>query len=313
MRRIRQSFTGLSLTALWRTLLAATALLACLGSQAATRYPIVLMHGMSGFDRIGAVDYFYGIPQALQADGVQVHVAQVSAFNSSEARGEQLLAQVRRIVALTGTPKVHLIGHSHGSHTVRYVAAVAPELVASVTAVGGPNKGSELADFLSARLTPGTPAADALASIVNGLGRMIGFFSGKPGYEENALAGMLSLTSAGSAAFNAKFPQGVPEGCGDGPDLVNGVRYFSWTGAKVFTNPLDVVDWGLLAISPVFKGATHDGLVSVCSSRLGKALGDYSQNHLDEVNQLIGIVDWFAVSPVTLYRQHARRLQALGL
>ena len=52
-----------------------------------TRYPIVLMHGMSGFDQVGAVDYFYGIPQSLRDGGARVFVAQVSAFNSSEQRG----------------------------------------------------------------------------------------------------------------------------------------------------------------------------------------------------------------------------------
>jgi len=31
------------------------------------------------------------------------------------------------------------------------------------------------------------------------------------------------------------------------------------------------------------------------------------------VNQLLGFVDLFSVSPKTLYRQHANRLQAAGL
>jgi triacylglycerol esterase/lipase EstA (alpha/beta hydrolase family) len=37
------------------------------------------------------------------------------------------------------------------------------------------------------------------------------------------------------------------------------------------------------------------------------------QNHLDEVNQLVGLRDWFSADPVTLYRQHANRLKNLGL
>ncbi|MDO5690943.1 MAG: triacylglycerol lipase [Pseudomonadota bacterium] len=303
---------------LWRRAVLAATLVAAAGAAHAgytsTRYPIVLMHGMTGFDRIGSVDYFYGIPQALRNDGAQVYVAEVSAFNSSEARGEQLLEQVRSIVALTGAQKVNLIGHSHGSHTVRYVASVAPELVASVTAVGGPNKGSEMADFIDTKVPDGSPLRPMVSSVVDTLGKLIGFFSGKPEYEENSLAGLRSLTSAGSAEFTAKFPQGMPTtACGDGPEIDNGVRYYSWTGDKVFTNPLDLVDWGMLALSPIFGGIKQDGLVSVCSSKLGKSLGVYSQNHLDEVNQLIGITDWFAVSPVTLYRQHANRLQGLGL
>ena len=34
-----------------------------------TRYPIVLVHGVFGFNNIGPVEYFYGIPYALQVDG----------------------------------------------------------------------------------------------------------------------------------------------------------------------------------------------------------------------------------------------------
>src|SRR2546428_5344478 len=61
-----------------------------------TRYPIVLVHGLFGFDAIGPVDYWYGIPAALRADGAQVYVTQVSASNSTEVRGEQLLTQVKQ-------------------------------------------------------------------------------------------------------------------------------------------------------------------------------------------------------------------------
>ena len=44
-----------------------------------------------------------------------------------------------------------------------------------------------------------------------------------------------------------------------------------------------------------------------------KHLGDYRQNHLDEVNQVLGLRDWFSTDPVTLYRQHANRLKVAGL
>ncbi len=34
-----------------------------------TRYPIVLVHGLFGFDSALGVDYFYGIPDALRQGG----------------------------------------------------------------------------------------------------------------------------------------------------------------------------------------------------------------------------------------------------
>lgn len=114
----------------------------------ATRHPIVLVHGLFGFDSVLGIDYFYGIPDALRQSGAKVYVAQVSAANSTEVRGEQLLAQVKNILALSGASKVNLIGHSHGGPTIRYVAGVAPQLVASATSVAGVNRGSRVADIV---------------------------------------------------------------------------------------------------------------------------------------------------------------------
>ena len=56
-----------------------------------TRYPIVLVHGLFGFDAIGPVDYFHGIAGALRDGGATVYAPSVSAANLSEVRGEQLL------------------------------------------------------------------------------------------------------------------------------------------------------------------------------------------------------------------------------
>ena len=74
----------------------------------------------------------------------------------------------------------------------------------------------------------------------------------------------------------------------------------------------DISDGSLGILSLVF-GEANDGLVAACSSRPGKHLGDYLQNHLDEINQVLGLRDWFAADPVTLYRQHANRLKLQGL
>ena len=109
-----------------------------------TKYPIVLTHGMLGFDSILGVDYWYGIPSSLRSDGASVYITEVSQLNTSELRGEELLDQVEEIAAISGKGKVNLIGHSHGGPTVRYVAAIRPDLVASVTSVGAPHKRERL-------------------------------------------------------------------------------------------------------------------------------------------------------------------------
>jgi len=308
------------LSRLWRRLaLAATAGLLLMGASAhaqsgytQTRYPIVLVHGLFGFDSALGIDYFYGIPDALRRDGARVYVAQVSAANSTEVRGEQLLAQVRTILAITGAAKVNLVGHSHGGPTTRYVAGVAPQLVASVTSIGGVNKGSRVADILRGVAPKGSVSESVANAAAKALVGLINLTSGGTGLPQMPTAALDSLTTAGLADFNRRFPQAVPSGCGSGAELVNGVRYYSWTGTQPLTNVLDLSDGLLTTLSLVF-GEANDGLVSACSSRLGKHLGDYRQNHLDEVNQLLGLRDWFSTDPVTLYRQHANRLKQQGL
>lgn len=279
-----------------------------------TRYPIVLVHGLFGFDNIGLVEYWYGIPGNLRSGGAKVYVAQVSAANSTEVRGEQLLTQVRQILATTGATKVNLIGHSHGGPTARYVASVRPDLVASVTSVGGVNRGSAVADVLLGIAPPGSLSNSVIVSITNGLAQFVSFLSGGGGLSQNTLAAAKSLSTSGSRQFNAVHSAGIPTtSCGEGAYQVKGVSYFSWSGATPYTNVLDIVDPALALTSLAFAGAKNDGLVSSCSSHLGRVIrDDYAMNHLDEVNQTVGLVNVFETNPITIYRQHANRLQNLG-
>ena len=273
-----------------------------------TRYPIVLVHGLFGFDNIGPVEYFYGVPSALRSGGARVYTTTVSAANSTEVRGEQLLTQVKQIIAATGAGKVNLIGHSHGGPTSRYVASVRPDLVASVSSVAGVNKGSKVAD-IALGLVPGVTStlANAVASFIN-------FMSGGSGLPQNGKAALQSLSSAGAAAFNARHPAGLPtSACGEGAYVANGVHYFSWSGGKTWTNALDALD-PIFLLTGVAMGEKNDGLVASCKSHLGRVIrDDYGMNHADEVNQLIGIVNLFETSPVSVFRQQANRLQGLGL
>lgn len=285
------------------------------GTYTQTKYPIVLVHGLFGFDNIGPVEYFYGIPSNLRADGAKVYTVQVSAANSTEVRGEQLLTQVKQILAATGSAKVNLMGHSHGGPTIRYVASVRPDLVASATSIAGVNKGSAVADVLTKVAPPGSISNGVISSVTNGLATLISFLSGGKGLPQNSNAALASLSTAGSAKFNLAHPEGIPtSACGEGAYSVKGVAYFSWSGAKPYTNVLDIADPALALTSLAFGGAKTDGLVSSCSSHLGKVIrDDYAMNHLDEVNQTVGLTNIFETSPVTVFRQQANRLKNMGL
>jgi len=272
-----------------------------------TRYPIVLVHGMFGFDQALLVDYWFGIPSELSKYGATVHVAQVPALESTVARGEVLLNQVEELAAIHG--KVNLIGHSHGGPTARYVAEVRPDLVASVTSVGSPHTGSNVADIVVN--SPGSSLANTLG---NALGGIIDLVSGG-GFDQNMEASLHDLTSQGSAEFNALAPSAIPTTpCGSAPHQVNGIRYYSWSGTSVLTNILDPSDALLGLTSLAFGSEPNDGLVGRCSSHMGHVIRDnYRMNHLDEVNQILGLRSLLETSPKAVYRHHANRLKNAGL
>ncbi|RKH45080.1 lipase family alpha/beta hydrolase [Corallococcus sicarius] len=279
-----------------------------------TKHPIVLAHGMAGFDSLfGVLDYFYGIESNLRSGGARVYITHVPQFNTSEARGEALLAQVQDVLARTGATKVNLIGHSHGGLDVRYVAAVRPDLVASVTTVGTPHKGAELADYLRARIVGGSFTESVLGYFAGSLGTVLGLLSGHT-QPQNAIAALGALTKTGTSAFTAKFPAGIPTtSCGGGAATgPQGQRYYSWSGTDPFTNLLDASDYAM-KLSSFFYYDSNDGLVGRCSSHFGTVLRDnYDMNHLDEVNQVLGLTAFFT-DPKSVFRSQANRLKNAGL
>ncbi|CAJ0730758.1 MULTISPECIES: lipase family alpha/beta hydrolase [Ralstonia] len=289
------------------------------GTYAATKYPIVLVHGLSGTSKfLGVVDYWYQIPEDLRANGANVYVADVSAFNDETVRGEQLVSQIRSVLATTGAAKVNLIGHSQGGLTSRYAAAVVPNLVASVTTIGTPHKGSEFADFVESTPAPFKALVNLGADV---FGSVLGWFNGNSN-PQNGFAALHILSTSGAADFNKAFPSaGLASGCntGSATDVRNGnvQKLYSWTGRSTATNVLDVFDPVLVFSGSVMQArgsGTNDGLVSVCSAKFGQVLStDYAWNHLDEVNQLLGLIGWGAADPVAVIRTQANRLKTAGL
>lgn len=280
-----------------------------------TKYPIVLVHGLLGFDKLlGSYDYWFMIPQELRAGGAKVYAVNVSSVNDDTVRGEQVIRELDTLRALYGTSKFNLIGHSQGGPTARYVASVRPDLVASVTTVGAPHAGSKTADAIGNAAPDGSLRRRIIAGLVTALGKTIEFLSGDSD-PQDAINALTALNSAGAAAFNARHPQGKPStSCGSGAAMVNGVRYYSAGGTSVWTNALDPIDGGLVIASLAFGFEQNDGLVGRCSSHWGTVLRDnYGWNHLDEVNQTLALRGLFSPSPVAFYRSQANRLMSQGL
>ena len=279
-----------------------------------TKYPVVLAPGVLGFDKlVGFVDYWYGIPSAMRDGGAKVYTTSASAFNSSEVRGEQLLTQVKNILAITGAQKVNLIGHSHGGFSVRYVADVIPTRVASLTMVHSPVKGAPGADLIRNVAPAGTFSASLIQSVGTAVSSFVTFLAGNS-YKEDFMASMDSFTTKGAATFNAKHPNGVPTtACGEGAYTANGIRNYSWGGTSSVTNILDPLDI-FFGITGLISKEPNDGLVGRCSGHFGKVIRDnYPHNHGDAINQLFGLRGLFTPAPTDLYRQQANRLKVAGL
>ncbi|MCP5162456.1 MAG: triacylglycerol lipase [Hahellaceae bacterium] len=290
-----------------------------------TKYPIVMIGGFMAFDDILGIEYFYGIPSELRDEGATVYTLNVSAFNGTEVRGLQLEEQLDNLRATYGHQKFNIIGHSGGATTARFVASIRPDLVASVTSVHGGHKGLGFADWvedlsqdLESGGTLGQGTVDLLSSLFNAFGAAVEFVSGHSSadFPQDAMAMLEDYSSAKSAVFNTEHPQGVPTtACGEGQYVVNGVRYYSWGGTSLFTNPLDVLDYFfLLSGSDLFYNEQNDGLVGKCSSHLGKVIrDDYNMNHVDAMNHLFGLTGLFSPNPKSLYRAQANRLKNAGL
>lgn len=304
-------------------------------TEAKTRYPIVLVAGTTGSapnHLLPGLRYWHQIPEALCSRGATVYVAALPGINGIEPIGEELVKQIQLLEAVLGVEKVNLVGHSLGGATTRYAAAVYPEGVASVTTIAGGHKGTELGSFLQNHGPLPVAIGEALFSV---LGLWANAINGQD-QDVDAYALMRDVTPEAIAEFNRLYPSdGVSSASCTGQDEDRGERktfdtrtgtdgrqyvqkLYSWTG----NNPapltsIDIVTNALmLATSTAMRSegaGVNDGIVGVCSSRFGKVTGTYDWNHLNEINQLQGLVPLLAPNPKTVIVNHANRLRNEGL
>ncbi|GLQ32022.1 esterase/lipase family protein [Litoribrevibacter albus] len=286
-----------------------------------TKYPIVLVHGIAGFDSVaGIVGYFHTIPYNLKRSGATVHVASVSAFESSEVRGAQLANQIVPWANAQGG-KVNLMGHSQGAPTSRVALTLKPNKIASITSIDGVNKGSKVADVIRGVIPASGAIEGGAAALANAFGTIVNWLSGANN-QQNAINALWTLTTPGTNELNETHGWGVDTNnyCGSGSENVtvngNPVKLYSWSGKSSFTNVLDILDPAQAVLGLAFVGqdvSTSDGLVDICSSKMGKVIGThYDMNHMDAVNHTLGIRSLWH-DPVSQYRAQANRLKNNGL
>jgi triacylglycerol lipase len=237
------------------------------------RYPVVLAHGILGFDeiRIGRSrhGYFRGVSQRLEQEGCVVHTCRVAKTASIADRAAELAAFVREIPA----KRVNLVAHSMGGLDARYALSKLglSEKVASLVTVGTPHHGTPLAD-------------------VGTQGRVFAAL-GKLGVRVDAFH---DLTTHRMDEFNAAVPD------------ARGILYASVVGAppgRRDVTPLLVPTWVWLDR----EAGANDGMVPAASQRWGEVAWQIRADHLAQ----IGWSRRFDAPE--LYAEIARELRARGL
>lgn len=217
-------------------------------------HPVVLVHGISGFDRVFRLkrpgkEFFPGVRPHLEAAGNWVLMPRVSATASIATRAAELKAFIRREV---GTAKVHIIGHSMGGLDARYAVSRLglDSQVLSLTTVGCPHRGSTFADW----------SVDRFARFFHPLFRAAGV-------PDDAF---FDLMTDNCQRFNEETPN------------VPGVRYFSVAG--VIERPWLAHGWKLPNRIVDRAEGPNDGVVSVASATWGESTAIWRGDHLNLVN-----------------------------
>lgn len=169
----------------------------------ATRYPILLVHGVF-FRDMKIFNYWGRIPKELEQNGATVFYGNHSSAASIADSAEELKERIRQILQETGADKVNIIAHSKGGLDCRYAIAklgVGPQ-VASLTTINTPHRGCLYADYLLTNISEEiqNKVADAYNTALKDLG------DANPDF----LAAVNDLTGSRCAALNAEMP--TPEG-----------------------------------------------------------------------------------------------------
>jgi triacylglycerol lipase len=220
--------------------------------------PIVLAHGLFGFERIGlgpltVATYFRGIPELLRSMGNRVLVTRVHPTAGIQRRARRL---GERIHAAFPDEMVHIIGHSMGGLDARQLLAdpAWSKRVLSLTTIATPHLGSTLADAARRQFGPIYRLLKAV------------------GWDHE---GFYDLVPARARRWHESTPE--PEG----------VPCFSVAGDP----PEECVCWLLKRLHASMNRweGNNDGMVSVASAEaFGQPLPAWPADHLQQMNWWTG-------------------------
>ena len=221
--------------------------------------PVVLVHGLFGFDRIGVpgvrFHYFRGIVKHLETLGCHAHAVRLPRMGSVPERAKALVGAIEAL----GHDRVDIIAHSLGGLDARYAIAhlgLAARVRALVT-IGTPHRGTPLADVAS---------------------------WGPVGLARKAI-GVIGLTTH---ALDWLSPRDLEKFNAEVPDVPS-VRYACVVGG--IREPGTPV---ALALAPVHSylrrvAGPNDGLVPIASQYWGETLAEIEADHWEQIGWRIAM------------------------
>lgn len=119
----------------------------------ATRYPILLVHGIF-FRDWQLINYWGRIPKELTRNGAVLYYGEQQSSAAVAESAAELRDQIQKIIAETGCGKVNIIAHSKGGLDSRYAISHLgmDRYVASLTTINTPHRGCVFAQELMDRL-----------------------------------------------------------------------------------------------------------------------------------------------------------------
>jgi triacylglycerol lipase len=225
--------------------------------------PVVLVHGLFGFDRIGIpgarFDYFRGIAKHLGSLGCHAHAVRLPTAASVPERARELVAAIEALPH----ERIDLIAHSLGGLDARYALTHLglAKRVRSLVTVGTPHHGTPIADLALTR------PLDWARRLVRALGV--------------PLEALEWLGSDALAAFNAQVLD------------VPGVRYACVVGGMRRND-----SFVPLALAPAHAylrrvAGPNDGLVPIASQYWGETLAEIEADHFAQIGWRVAMRQTF--------------------
>ncbi len=233
--------------------------------------PIILAHGVLGFNRIFFIRYFNGVLSQLREKGYEAYSTKVSKAGSIAKRAGELKEAILNIPELSErlvvlekgngntkidgsiVPGLNIIAHSMGGLDARYMISRLgmDTYVDSLTTISTPHTFDPVIDLIPTAFGEELKIIDVLKKL----------FVDMEAFGD--------LTTKSIQEFNETTP--------DAP----GVKYFSYAGAKKYIHRREFFHTSFMYLTENF--GPNDGLVTVEGSKWGEYIRTIDADHLEQI------------------------------